>query len=105
MTDGYEEYGQQKVEDTFVSTNRSSLDRSEPPISSDHQFHHEEFSEGSCEDLEALEQETNSRYSMDSFELPKSETKKFVHAPISKHLKDQSVIEEAEPKLNFDDGK
>ena len=47
MTDGYEEYGQQKVEDTFVSTNRSSLDRSEPPISSDHQFHHEEFSEGS----------------------------------------------------------
>ena len=32
MTDANEEYGQQKVEDTFVSTNRSSLDRLEPPF-------------------------------------------------------------------------
>ena len=45
MTDAYEEYGQQKVEDTFVSTNRSSLDRLEPPVSSDSQFHQEEFNE------------------------------------------------------------
>ena len=87
MTDAYEEYGQQKVEDTFVSTNRSSLDRLEPPISSDIMFHQEEFNEGRCEEPEEFEQEFNSGYSMDSLNLPKLETKKLVHAPISKTFK------------------
>ena len=90
----------------FVSTNRSSLDRLEPPISSDSQFYHEEFNEGSYEDPEEFEQEFNSGYSMDSLNLPKLETKKLVHAPISKTFKrSKRAIEEAEPRLNFDDGK
>lgn len=106
MTDANEEYDHQKVEDTFVSTNRSSLDRLEPPISSDSHFYHEEFNEGSYEDPEEFEQEFNSGYSMDNLNLPKLETKKLVHAPISKTFKrSKRAIEEAEPRLNFDDGK
>ena len=43
---------------------------------------------------------------MDSLNLPKLETKKLVHAPISKTFKrSKRAIEEAEPRLNFDDGK
>ena len=75
----------------FVSTNRSSLDRLEPPISSDSQFHQEEFNEEVAKSPEEFEQEFNSGYSMDSLNLPKLETKKLVHAPFQKHLKDQSV--------------
>ena len=82
------------------------LDRLEPPISSDSQFSHEEFNEGSYEDPEEFEQEFNSGYSMDNLNLPKLETKKLVHAPISKTFKrSKRAIEEAEPRLNFDDGK
>ena len=53
-----------------------------------------------------FEQEVNPGYPTHEYKPPKLESKKLVHAPISKTLKkSKRAIEEAEPRLNFDDGK
>ena len=53
-----------------------------------------------------FEQEVKLGYSTHEYKPPKLESKKLVHAPISKTLKkSKRAIEEAEPRLNFDDGK
>ena len=53
-----------------------------------------------------FEQEVTPGYSTHEYKPPKLDSKKLVHAPISKTLKkSKRAIEEAEPRLNFDDGK
>jgi S-DNA-T family DNA segregation ATPase FtsK/SpoIIIE len=87
------------------------LDRAEPSVSSDSQIFNAElkqdkFSEDGYNEPTIFEEKFNPDPSMHGYNFPKAEAKKLVHPPISKTFKkSKRAIEEAEPRLNFDDGK
>ena len=95
---------------TFLTSN-PTMDRAEPSVSSNSQNFHAElgqdkFSEDGYDEPTVFEDKFNPDPSMHGYNLPKVEAKKLVHAPISKTFKkSKRAIEEAEPRLNFDDGK
>jgi len=105
------DYSDEKVQTTSFSNLLSSSDRQEPPVSnynpiSRTEYQRERFNDDSFEDPLEFEQEVNPGYSTHEYKPPKLGSKKLVHAPISKTLKkSKRAIEEAEPRLNFDDGK
>ena len=105
------DYSDEKVQTTSFSNLLSSSDRQEPPVSnynpiSRTEYQRERFNDDSFEDPLEFEQEVNSGYLTHVYKPPKLGSKKLVHAPISKTLKkSKRAIEEAEPRLNFDDGK
>ena len=105
------DYSDEKVQSTSFSNLLSSPDRQEPPVSNYDpiprtEYQRERFNDDSFEDPLEFEQEVNSGYSTYKYKPPKLGSKKLVHAPISKILKkSKRAIEEAEPRLNFDDGK
>ena len=97
-------------EEVFL-TSLPSLDRAEPSVSSDSQIFNAElkqdkFSEDGYNEPTIFEEKFNPDPSMHGYNFPKAEAKKLVHPPISKTFKkSKRAIEEAEPRLNFDDGK
>ena len=97
-------------EEAFL-TSLPSLDCAEPSVSSDSQIFNAElkqdkFSEDGYNEPTIFEEKFNPDPSMHGYNLPKAEAKKLVHPPISKTFKkSKRAIEEAEPRLNFDDGK
>ncbi len=97
-------------EEAFL-TSLPSLDRAEPSVSSDSQIFNAElkqdkFSQDGYNEPTIFEEKFNPDPSMHGYNLPKAEAKKLVHPPISKTFKkSKRAIEEAEPRLNFDDGK
>ena len=97
-------------EEAFL-TSLPSLDRAEPSVSSDSQIFNAElkqdkFSEDGYNEPTIFEEKFNPDPSMYGYNFPKAEAKKLVHPPISKTFKkSKRAIEEAEPRLNFDDGK
>jgi S-DNA-T family DNA segregation ATPase FtsK/SpoIIIE len=97
-------------EEAFL-TSFPSLDRAEPSVSSDSQIFNAElkqdkFSEDGYNEPTIFEEKFNPDPSMHGYNFPKAEAKKLVHPPISKTFKkSKRAIEEAEPRLNFDDGK
>ena len=97
-------------EEVFL-TSPPSLDRAEPSVSSDSQIFNAElkqdkFSEDGYNEPTIFEEKFNPDPSMYGYNFPKAEAKKLVHPPISKTFKkSKRAIEEAEPRLNFDDGK
>ena len=97
-------------EEAFL-TSLPSLDRAEPSVSSDSQIFNAElkqdkFSEDGYNEPTIFEEKFNPDPSMHGYNFPKAEVKKLVHPPISKTFKkSKRAIEEAEPRLNFDDGK
>jgi S-DNA-T family DNA segregation ATPase FtsK/SpoIIIE len=97
-------------EEAFL-TSLPSLDRAEPLVSSDSQIFNAElkqdkFSEDGYNEPTIFEEKFNPDPSMHGYNFPKAEAKKLVHPPISKTFKkSKRAIEEAEPRLNFDDGK
>jgi S-DNA-T family DNA segregation ATPase FtsK/SpoIIIE len=97
-------------EEAFL-TSPATLDRAEPSVSSDSQIFHAEleedkFSEDGYDEPMIFEEKLNPNPSMHGYNFPKVEAKKLVHPPISKTFKkSKRAIEEAEPRLNFDDGK
>ncbi len=97
-------------EEAFL-TSLPSLDRAEPSVSSDSQIFNAElkqdkFSEDGYNEPTIFEEKFNPDPSMHGYNFPKAEAKKLVHPPISKTFKkSKRAIEEAEPRLNFDDGK
>ena len=105
------DYSDEKVQTTSFSNLLSSSDRQEPPVSNYDpiprtEYQRERFNDDSFEDPLEFEQEVNPGYSTYEYKPPKLGSKKLVHAPISKTLKkSKRAIEEAEPRLNFDDGK
>ena len=105
------DYSDEKVQTTSFSNLLSSSDRQEPPVSnynpiSRTEYQRERFNDDSFEDPLEFEQEVNPGYLTHQYKPPKLGSKKLVHAPISKTLKkSKRAIEEAEPRLNFDDGK
>ena len=92
-------------------TSPPKLNSAEPSLSSDSQSFHaelepDEFSEDGYEEPTVFNEKFNVEPSMYGYNLPKAETKKLVHPPISKTFKkSKRALEEAEPRLNFDDGK
>ena len=92
-------------------TSPPTLNSAEPSLSSDSQSFHaelepDEFSEDGYEEPMVFNEKFNAESSMHGYNLPKAETKKLVHPPISKTFKkSKRALEEAEPRLNFDDGK
>ena len=109
--DTTDEYSDEKEQATSFSNPRFSSDRQEPPVSKDDPLPHaeyqqERFNDDSYEDPMEFEEEFNPGYSTHEYKPPKLVSKKLVHAPISKTFKkSKRAIEEAEPRLNFDDGK
>ena len=105
------DYIDEKVQPTSFSNLLSSSDRQEPPVSNYDpiprtEYQRERLNDDSFEDPLEFEQEVNPGYSTYEYKPPKLGSKKLVHAPISKTLKkSKRAIEEAEPRLNFDDGK
>ena len=105
------DYSDEKVQTTSFSNLLSSSDRQEPPVSNYNpiprtEYQRERCNDDSFEDPLEFEQEVNPGYSTYEYKPPKLGSKKLVHAPISKTLKkSKRAIEEAEPRLNFDDGK
>ena len=105
------DYSDEKVQTTSLSNLVSSSDRQEPPVSNYDpiprpEYQRERFNDDSFEDPMEFEQEVTPGYSTHEYKPPKLDSKKLVHAPISKTLKkSKRAIEEAEPRLNFDDGK
>ena len=105
------DYSDEKVQTKSFSNLLSSSDRQEPPVSNYDpiprpEYQRERFNDDSFEDPMEFEQEVNPGYSTHEYKPPKLDSKKLVHAPISKTLKkSKRAIEEAEPRLNFDDGK
>ena len=97
-------------EEAFL-TSLPSLDRAEPSVSSDSQIFNAElkqdkFSEDGYNEPTIFEEKFNPDPLMHGYNFPKAEAKKLVHPPISKTFKkSKRAIEEAEPRLNFDDGK
>lgn len=97
-------------EEVFL-TSPPSLDRAKPSVSCDSQIFNAElkqdkFSEDGYDEPTIFEEKFNPNPSMHGYNFPKAETKKLVHPPISKTFKkSKRAIEEAEPRLNFDDGK
>ena len=97
-------------EEAFLAS-PPTLDRAEPSVSSDSQIFHTEleqdkFSEDGYNERTGFEEKFNPDPSMHGYNFPKAEAKKLVHPPISKTFKkSKRAIEEAEPRLNFDDGK
>ena len=97
-------------EEAFL-TSLPSLDRAEPSVSSDSQIFiaelkQDKFSEDGYNEPTIFEEKFNPDPSMHGYNFPKAEAKKLVHPPISKTFKkSKRAIEEAEPRLNFDDGK
>ena len=97
-------------EEAFL-TSLPSLDRAEPSVSSDSQIFNAElkqdkFSEDGYNEPTIFEEKFNPDPSIHGYNFPKAEAKKLVHPPISKTFKkSKRAIEEAEPRLNFDDGK
>ena len=97
-------------EEAFL-TSLPSLDRAEPSVSSDSQIFNAElkqdkFSEDGYNEPTIFEEKFNPDPSMHGYNFPKAEAKKLVHPPISKTFKkSKRALEEAEPRLNFDDGK
>jgi S-DNA-T family DNA segregation ATPase FtsK/SpoIIIE len=92
-------------------TSPPKLNSAEPSLSSDSQSFYaelepDEFSEDGYEEPTVFNEKFNAEPSMHGYNLPKAETKKLVHPPISKTFKkSKRALEEAEPRLNFDDGK
>ena len=105
------DYSDEKVHTTSFSNLLSSSDRQEPPVSNYDpiprtEYQRERLNDDSFEDPFEFEQEVNPGYTTYEYKPPKLGSKKLVHAPISKTLKkSKRAIEEAEPRLNFDDGK
>jgi len=105
------DYIDEKVQPTSFSNLLSSSDRQEPPVSNYDpiprtEYQRERLNDDSFEDPLEFEQEVNPEYTTYEYKPPKLGSKKLVHAPISKTLKkSKRAIEEAEPRLNFDDGK
>lgn len=97
-------------EDAFL-TSPATLDRAEPSVSNDSQIFHagleeDKFSEDGYDEPTIFEEKLNPNPSMHGYNFSKAEAKKLVHPPISKTFKkSKRAIEEAEPRLNFDDGK
>ena len=105
------DYRDEKVQTESFSNLLSPSDRQEPPVSNYDpiprpEYQRERFNDESFEYPLEFEQEVNPGYPTHEYKPPKLESKKLVHAPISKTLKkSKRAIEEAEPRLNFDDGK
>ena len=97
-------------EEAFL-TSLPSLDCAEPSVSSDSQIFNAElkqdkFSEDGYNEPTIFEEKFNPDPSMNGYNFPKAQAKKLVHPLISKTFKkSKRAIEEAEPRLNFDDGK
>jgi S-DNA-T family DNA segregation ATPase FtsK/SpoIIIE len=111
VADTPEVQGNEKALTKSFLTSNPTMDRAEPSVSSNSQNFHPEleqdkFSEDGYDDLTVFEDKFNPDPSMHGYNLPKVEAKKLVHAPISKTFKkSKRAIEEAEPRLNFDNGK
>ena len=105
------DYSDEKVQTKSFSNLLYPSDRQEPPVSNYDpiprpEYQRERFNDESFENPVEFEQEVNPGYPTHEYKTPKLESKKLVHAPISKTLKkSKRAIEEAEPRLNFDDGK
>ena len=111
VADTPEVQGNEKALTTSFLTSNPTIDRAEPSVSSNSQIFHAElgqdkFSEDGYDEPTVFEDKFNPDTSMHRYNLPKVEAKKLVHAPISKTFKkSKRAIEEAEPRLNFDNGK
>jgi S-DNA-T family DNA segregation ATPase FtsK/SpoIIIE len=111
VADTPEVQGNEKALTKSFLTSNPTMDRAEPSVSSNSQNFHAElgqdkFSEDGYDELTVFEDKFNPDPSMHGYNLPKVEAKKLVHAPISKTFKkSKRAIEEAEPRLNFDNGK
>jgi S-DNA-T family DNA segregation ATPase FtsK/SpoIIIE len=111
VADTPEVQGNEKALTTSFLTSNPTMDRAEPSVSGNSQNFHPEleqdkFSEDGYDELTVFEDKFNPDPSMHGYNLPKVEAKKLVHAPISKTFKkSKRAIEEAEPRLNFDNGK
>jgi S-DNA-T family DNA segregation ATPase FtsK/SpoIIIE len=111
VADTPEVQGNEKALTKSFLTSNPTMDRAEPSVSSNSQNFHPEleqdkFSEDGYDELTVFEDKFNPDPSMHGYNLPKVEAKKLVHAPISKTFKkSKRAIEEAEPRLNFDNGK
>ena len=104
-------YSDEKVQTTSFTNLLSSSDRQEPPVSNYDpiprtEYQRERLNDDSSEGPLEFEQGVNPGYATYEYKPPKLGSKKLVHTPISKTLKkSKRAIEEAEPRLNFDDGK
>ena len=111
VADTPEVQGNEKALTTSFLTSNPTMDRAEPSVSSHSQTFHAElgqdkFTEDGYDEPTVFEGKFNPDPSMHGYNLPKVEAKKLVHAPISKTFKkSKRAIEEAEPRLNFDNGK
>ena len=111
VADTPEVQGNEKALTKSFLTSNPTMDRAEPSVSSNSQNFHPEleqdkFSEDGYDELTVFEDKFNPDPSMHGYNLPKVEAKKLVHGPISKTFKkSKRAIEEAEPRLNFDNGK
>lgn len=111
VADTPEVQGNEKALTKSFLTSNPTMDRAEPSVSSNSQNFHPEleqdkFSEDGYDEPTVFEDKFNLDPSVHGYHLPKVEAKKLVHAPISKTFKkSKRAIEEAEPRLNFDNGK
>ena len=111
VADTSEVKGNEEALTSSFLTSPPKLNSAEPSLSSDSQSFHaelepDEFSEDGYEEPTVFNEKFNAEPSMHGYNLPKAETKKLVHPPISKTFKkSKRALEEAEPRLNFDDGK
>ena len=111
VADTSEVKGNEEALTSSFLTSPPKLNSAEPSLYSDSQSFHaelepDEFSEDDYEEPTVFNKKFNAEPSMHGYNLPKAETKKLVHPPISKTFKkSKRAIEEAEPRLNFDDGK
>ena len=111
VADTSEVKGNEEALTSSFLTSPPKLNSAEPSLSSDSQSFHpelepDEFSDDGYEEPTVFYEKFNAEPSMHGYNLPKAETKKLVHPPISKTFKkSKRALEEAEPRLNFDDGK
>ena len=111
VADTSEVKGNEEALTSSFLTSPPKLNSAEPSLSSDSQSFYaelepDEFSEDGYEEPTVFNEKFNAEPSMHGYNLPKAETKKLVHPPISKTFKkSKRALEEAEPRLNFDDGK
>ena len=111
VADTSEVKSNEEASTSFFLTSPPTLNSAEPSLSSDSQSFHpelepDEFSDDGYEEPTVFNEKFNAEPSMHGYNLPKAETKKLVHPPISKTFKkSKRALEEAEPRLNFDDGK
>ena len=111
VADTSEVKGNEEALTSSFLTSPPKLNSAEPSLSSDSQSFHaelepDEFSEDGYEEPTVFNEKFNAAPSMHGYNLPKAETKKLVHPPISiTFKKSKRALEEAEPRLNFDDGK